>query len=263
MNTDSRKVPRFCPFDLLVRAKCRWKWLLTSGRMILKGENRSRLNITCLSGTLCTINPKWTDIVSNPGMCGDRPATNLWRSNLFRQHITIQFLPHSKQCICVTRTKSLIRLFSESHESQKCTRIFRRIRKTIAKNDSLLRLVCPSVLMENLDSYWTCFHAIYFGNFWNKISLPSSSLVVLKSDTNDTPFPWIRPDIDVTGLCDGDNASSVRLERTPKKHLTIQSKLWGLIESVVQAVAKIQKNLIGRVSERKRQVCYALHTVRN
>jgi hypothetical protein len=44
--------------------------------MKLTGENRSTQGETCPSATLFTINPTWTDPGSNPGLRGERPATN-------------------------------------------------------------------------------------------------------------------------------------------------------------------------------------------
>jgi hypothetical protein len=44
--------------------------------MKLTGENRSTRGKTCSSATLSTTNPAWTDPGSNPGLRGERPATN-------------------------------------------------------------------------------------------------------------------------------------------------------------------------------------------
>jgi hypothetical protein len=44
--------------------------------MKLTGENRSTRVNTCPSATLSTINPTWTGPGSNPGLRGERPATN-------------------------------------------------------------------------------------------------------------------------------------------------------------------------------------------
>jgi hypothetical protein len=40
--------------------------------MKLTAESRQ----TCPSATLSATNPTWTDPGSNPGLCGERPATN-------------------------------------------------------------------------------------------------------------------------------------------------------------------------------------------
>jgi hypothetical protein len=44
--------------------------------MKLTGENRSTRGKTCLSVTLSTTNPTWTDPGSKPGLRGERPAAN-------------------------------------------------------------------------------------------------------------------------------------------------------------------------------------------
>jgi hypothetical protein len=44
--------------------------------MKLTGENRSTRRKTCPSATLSTTNPTWIDPGSNPGLSGERPATN-------------------------------------------------------------------------------------------------------------------------------------------------------------------------------------------
>jgi hypothetical protein len=44
--------------------------------MKLTGENRSTRGKTCPSAALSTTNPTWTDPGSNPGLRGERPATN-------------------------------------------------------------------------------------------------------------------------------------------------------------------------------------------
>jgi hypothetical protein len=44
--------------------------------MKLTGENRRTREKTCPSATLSTTNHTWTDPGSNPGLRGERPATN-------------------------------------------------------------------------------------------------------------------------------------------------------------------------------------------
>jgi hypothetical protein len=44
--------------------------------MKLTEENRSTRGKACPSATLSTTNPTWTDLRSNPGLRGERPATN-------------------------------------------------------------------------------------------------------------------------------------------------------------------------------------------
>jgi hypothetical protein len=44
--------------------------------MILTGENRRTRRKTCPSATLSTANPTWIDPGANPGLRGERPASN-------------------------------------------------------------------------------------------------------------------------------------------------------------------------------------------
>jgi hypothetical protein len=44
--------------------------------MKFTGENRSTRGKICLSATLSTTNPTWTEPKSNPGLSGERAATN-------------------------------------------------------------------------------------------------------------------------------------------------------------------------------------------
>jgi hypothetical protein len=48
----------------------------SDGGMILTGENRGTRRKTCPSATLSTTNPTWIDPGANPGLRGERPATN-------------------------------------------------------------------------------------------------------------------------------------------------------------------------------------------
>jgi hypothetical protein len=50
--------------------------LESDGGMILTGENRGTRRKTCPSATLSTTNPTWIDLGANPGLRGERPATN-------------------------------------------------------------------------------------------------------------------------------------------------------------------------------------------
>jgi hypothetical protein len=52
--------------------------LKSDGGMIylLTGENRRTRRKTCPSATLSTTNPTWIDTGANPGLRGERPATN-------------------------------------------------------------------------------------------------------------------------------------------------------------------------------------------
>jgi hypothetical protein len=44
--------------------------------MQLTGENQNTRGKPYLSATLYTTNPTWTDLGSNPGLRGEKPATN-------------------------------------------------------------------------------------------------------------------------------------------------------------------------------------------
>jgi hypothetical protein len=50
--------------------------LESDGGIILTGENRSTRRKTCPSATLSTTNPTRIDPGANPGLRGERPATN-------------------------------------------------------------------------------------------------------------------------------------------------------------------------------------------
>jgi hypothetical protein len=50
--------------------------LESDGGMILTGENRRTRRKTCPSATLSATNPTWIDPGVNPGLRGERPATN-------------------------------------------------------------------------------------------------------------------------------------------------------------------------------------------
>jgi hypothetical protein len=52
------------------------EWIWSSGGMILTGENRRTRRKTCPSATLSTTNYTWTDLVGNPGLRREKPATN-------------------------------------------------------------------------------------------------------------------------------------------------------------------------------------------
>jgi hypothetical protein len=47
-----------------------------NGEMILTGETRRTLRKTCPISTLSTTNHTWTDPVTNPGLCSEKPVTN-------------------------------------------------------------------------------------------------------------------------------------------------------------------------------------------
>jgi hypothetical protein len=50
--------------------------LESDGGMILTGKNRRTRRKTCPSATLSATNPTWIDPGANPGLRGERPATN-------------------------------------------------------------------------------------------------------------------------------------------------------------------------------------------
>ena len=53
-----------------------WVWVV--GEMLLTGESEvlGRGGESCPSATLSNTDPTWTDLGSNLGLHGDRPATN-------------------------------------------------------------------------------------------------------------------------------------------------------------------------------------------
>jgi hypothetical protein len=60
-----------------------WTWLVFSFFLVMEqrwnevtGKNRSTRGKTCSNANLSTTNPTWTDPGSNPGLRGERPATN-------------------------------------------------------------------------------------------------------------------------------------------------------------------------------------------
>jgi hypothetical protein len=58
--------------------------------MKLTGGNRSTRGKSCPNVTLSTTNPTWNDPGSNPGLCGERPATNrLSHGTALQIHVTV------------------------------------------------------------------------------------------------------------------------------------------------------------------------------
>jgi hypothetical protein len=53
-----------------------WVWRTTVQWYWLRGESRRTRRETCPSTTLSTTNPTWIDPDTNPGLRGERPATN-------------------------------------------------------------------------------------------------------------------------------------------------------------------------------------------
>jgi hypothetical protein len=60
--------------------------------MKLTGETRSTRGKTCPSATLSTTNPIWTDLGLNPGLRGDRPATNGLSHGAAHLGLTLSFV---------------------------------------------------------------------------------------------------------------------------------------------------------------------------
>jgi hypothetical protein len=56
--------------------------------MKLAGENRSTRRKTCPSATLSTTHPTWTAQGSNPGVRGERPATNRLSQGTTKKAVT-------------------------------------------------------------------------------------------------------------------------------------------------------------------------------
>jgi hypothetical protein len=64
--------------------------LESDGEMILTGENRRTRRKTYPSAALSTTNPTWIDPVTNPGLRGERPATNDLSHSTTHQSVTSQ-----------------------------------------------------------------------------------------------------------------------------------------------------------------------------
>jgi len=58
--------------------------LYSIGAMMLMGRNRRMHRKTCLRATTVAINPKWTGLGSNPGMCSEKWVIN---------HLTCEMAP--------------------------------------------------------------------------------------------------------------------------------------------------------------------------
>jgi hypothetical protein len=63
-----------------------------TGGMKLTGENRSTRGKICHSATLSTTNPTWIDLGLNPGLRGERPATNRLSHGTAMSNTLIAFL---------------------------------------------------------------------------------------------------------------------------------------------------------------------------
>jgi hypothetical protein len=60
----------------------KWRCTLSTGGMMLTGDNRSTCRKTRLSATLSTINLTWNGLGSKPGLYSQRLATNLLRHGM-------------------------------------------------------------------------------------------------------------------------------------------------------------------------------------
>jgi hypothetical protein len=52
------------------------EWIWSFSRVILTGKNWRTCRKACHSATLSIINPTWTALGANLGLCGEKPATN-------------------------------------------------------------------------------------------------------------------------------------------------------------------------------------------
>jgi hypothetical protein len=107
------------------------------------------------------------------------------------------------------------------------------------------------------------FLTFIFGICLNKISVLNYSFVILKSDTNDTPFASIPPDIDVAGLREGDKCFFREVRKEAEETTDDPIKTIAFDRLLMTGCCQDAENLIGRVTERTRQACYALRTFQN
>ena len=78
---------RLCFFVLLVTATCRWRWVQSTGKMILTWVNGSSGRKICLCATLSTTNLIRTDL-------GSRPSTrSLSHDTAWRDSVKVLFYP--------------------------------------------------------------------------------------------------------------------------------------------------------------------------
>jgi hypothetical protein len=69
--------------------------------MKLTGENRSIRGKNCPSATLSTKNPTWIDPGSNPGLSGERPATNRLSHGTACDGLDL-LMSHKSACVTVS-----------------------------------------------------------------------------------------------------------------------------------------------------------------
>jgi hypothetical protein len=65
-----------------------WVWRATV-ELYWQGKNRRTRRKTCPSATLSTTNPTWIDTDANPGLLGERPATNDLSHGTARREYTL------------------------------------------------------------------------------------------------------------------------------------------------------------------------------
>jgi hypothetical protein len=71
-----RKFPTLRPFILLIRATCGWTEVRSSDAIVLTGKGQSTRRKPYPTASFFTTNPTWTGLEKNPGLRGERPATN-------------------------------------------------------------------------------------------------------------------------------------------------------------------------------------------
>jgi hypothetical protein len=82
--------------------------------MKLTGKNRSTRGETCPNATLSTTNPTWTEPGSNPGLRGERPATNcLSHSMAYSKELPAYLCLTSPMTNC-RRVQTIVKLGSVS-----------------------------------------------------------------------------------------------------------------------------------------------------
>jgi hypothetical protein len=93
--------------------------LESDGGMILTGENRITRRKTCPSATLSTTNPTFIEPGANPGLRGERPATNDLSHGTANQAITIKEFSFRGDHPCLAKTPKF-RIVSVRSGDVKC-----------------------------------------------------------------------------------------------------------------------------------------------
>jgi len=70
------KVPTLRPFVLLLGATCRWRWICSTNGIILIRESRNVRRKPCPRANFSTTALALTGLGSNPGLSGERQATD-------------------------------------------------------------------------------------------------------------------------------------------------------------------------------------------